>query len=467
MSAENFIKLFKTQYGGTTEAETAYKNWKSLNRTWVNNNRSELEDMGLSKRVGFAMTESMADRLNVRDKFDQLTKEIKANPKRRGPYLDEGNNTPIVIFPGVPFKDGIERTLDKFFPSQSDLSTSALAKQEGYIKGHVFGINTGALIGVKESLYSSTGIANTVSKEDLASATKFLDVLIDHLGQMDIESSSIKNFDSPILLKYRKSSSHFLVELQLGQENADSAKLVQKLAGRTENAATGIRGLMNPGGHQKALISKLAAILKSQGLSPTEIASFESSPSMKALILDDLESALTGKRKKLATEYKADNIKVGTVAQVYVNEQDKARYLQGLKKLKAEAIAYKNKLKTKASTPARNAPVQNYSLASLQLLLNTHLQDVISANMGSGSSRDILNYRTGRFAASAKVERMSQSREGMITAFYSYMKNPYQTFEPGYRQGSPKTRDPKLLIAQSIRDIAATKVSNRMRAVVI
>jgi hypothetical protein len=60
---------------------------------------------------------------------------------------------------------------------------------------------------------------------------------------------------------------------------------------------------------------------------------------------------------------------------------------------------------------------------------------------------------------------MSQSREGMITAFYSYMKNPYQTFEPGYAQGSPKTRDPKLLIAKSIREIAATKVGNRLRAV--
>lgn len=108
---------------------------------------------------------------------------------------------------------------------------------------------------------------------------------------------------------------------------------------------------------------------------------------------------------------------------------------------------------------------QGYSLASLQLLINSHLQDVISANMGSGNSKNILNYQTGRFAASAKVERMSQSREGMITAFYSYMKNPYQTFEPGYAQGSPKTRDPKLLIAGSIREIAASKVSDRMRAV--
>ncbi|NDB57207.1 hypothetical protein EB001_01970 [bacterium] len=109
-------------------------------------------------------------------------------------------------------------------------------------------------------------------------------------------------------------------------------------------------------------------------------------------------------------------------------------------------------------------PQAKASLTSLQSLINTQLQNVLSANMGGGTEKRILNYRTGRFAASAKVESMSQSRQGMITAFYSYMKNPYQTFEPGFKQGSPKTRDPKLLIAQSIREIAATKVGNQLRA---
>lgn len=111
---------------------------------------------------------------------------------------------------------------------------------------------------------------------------------------------------------------------------------------------------------------------------------------------------------------------------------------------------------------AGQAPI---SLSSLQTLINTHLQDVISANMGDGTRRDILNYRTGRFAASAKVERMSQSREGMITAFYSYMKNPYATFSQGGKQSVPTSRDPKLLIAKSIREIAAEKAANRMRSV--
>jgi len=105
------------------------------------------------------------------------------------------------------------------------------------------------------------------------------------------------------------------------------------------------------------------------------------------------------------------------------------------------------------------------NLISLQNLINRQLQDVISANMGDGDRRNILNYRTGRLAASAKVERMSESRAGMITAFYSYMKNPYATFSDGGRQSIPKTRDPKLLISKSIREIAATQVANQLRAV--
>lgn len=104
-------------------------------------------------------------------------------------------------------------------------------------------------------------------------------------------------------------------------------------------------------------------------------------------------------------------------------------------------------------------------LNMLMMLINTNLHDQIKRNMGTGNSRNVLNYRTGRFAESVKVERMSESRQGMITAFYSYMKNPYATFSRGGRQERPFTRDPKLLISKSIRELAGAQVANRMRAV--
>jgi hypothetical protein len=115
-------------------------------------------------------------------------------------------------------------------------------------------------------------------------------------------------------------------------------------------------------------------------------------------------------------------------------------------------------------------PTKTESLLNLPMLMmqiNSNLHDQIKRNMGAGNRRDVLNYRSGRLAESAKVERLSQSREGMITAFYSYMKNPYATFSRGGRQDRPYTRDPKLLISKSIRELAGAQVANRMRAVLV
>jgi hypothetical protein len=130
-------------------------------------------------------------------------------------------------------------------------------------------------------------------------------------------------------------------------------------------------------------------------------------------------------------------------------------------------ISPKSSGKNATRVPATQIVNTVTNLGNLLLTINQQLQDVISANMGDGTRRDILNYRTGRLASSAKVESLSQSRAGMITAFYSYMKNPYATFSQGGRQQNPKTRDPKLLISTSIREIAAQQVANQLRAVVV
>jgi len=142
-----------------------------------------------------------------------------------------------------------------------------------------------------------------------------------------------------------------------------------------------------------------------------------------------------------------------------------------LKKINAQIKEVKRKANNKPVVSIKQSKTKavapSFSLASLQALLDTHLQDVVSANMGSGSDRRVLNYRTGRLASSAKVERLTGTRDGMITAFYSYMRNPYGTFSDGGKQQYPRTRDPKLLIAGAIREIAATQVGNRMRAVLV
>lgn len=126
-----------------------------------------------------------------------------------------------------------------------------------------------------------------------------------------------------------------------------------------------------------------------------------------------------------------------------------------------------NKKVVERARPLRNLRGTFYSIANLKALLNDKLYEAIKKNMGKGSASSILNFRTGRFARSAKVVKLVNNREGHIDAFYTYMKYPYQTFEPGFKQGTPPTRNPKLLIAKSMREVAATIVTNRLKAILV
>jgi len=312
-------------------------------------------------------------------------------------------------------------------------------------KGHVVSLATNLAKQFRDQLNK----ADELAEKQRNLLIGVLDSYINKLQADDLASANLPNaIDQEIYASYIKSSDKYLVEIQFSTTNIES--------GRASAAAvTELRKLFN-------LTDKDAKdILKSPTSMLQTLINTPGSPSYIDLIAKDLTNILQGKPKS-KVEYA---VKQALVAKKTTKIQKPKSNTEEINKLKAA----KSKLKAvkKDSSKIVEQTQVTYSLASLQALLNTHLQDVISANMGSGSSRDILNYRTGRFAASAKVERMSQSREGMITAFYSYMKNPYQTFEPGYRQGFPKSRDPKLLIAKSIRDIAESKVANRMRAVVV
>jgi hypothetical protein len=210
-------------------------------------------------------------------------------------------------------------------------------------------------------------------------------------------------------------------------------------------------------GVNKAVLNKLAAAFtKADSLIAKKLARYilthKKSPNAVEYVQHLVVSALKGEKPQ----------KYANKSKISTNSRDsvKKEVISGIVKAKAKL--------PKERKPNTIVPkVRATNLASLLLYINQHLQDAISANMGNGSRRDILNYRTGRLAGSAKVESLSQSREGMITAFYSYMKNPYATFSQGGRQQNPKSRDPKLLIGTSIREIAAEQVANKLKAVLV
>jgi len=119
---------------------------------------------------------------------------------------------------------------------------------------------------------------------------------------------------------------------------------------------------------------------------------------------------------------------------------------------------------TVAKVPAgrvrpRTSGGQFTSTMNIQAILNAKIKETVADNMGEGGA---LVYRTGRFAGSVGVEKVMQSRQGTLTAFYTYMKAPYQTFERGFKQGSLR-RDPRKLISASIREIARETLNHKLQ----
>ena len=108
-------------------------------------------------------------------------------------------------------------------------------------------------------------------------------------------------------------------------------------------------------------------------------------------------------------------------------------------KIKNVKYKQKNRGKSQGST----------SPMALRNIINQYLPQTLKSMMVAPR----LVYRTGRFANSVEVTNIMQGSRGGMSAEYTYMKNPYQTFEPGFRMGSTY-RDPRSLISGAIREIA-------------
>ncbi len=93
---------------------------------------------------------------------------------------------------------------------------------------------------------------------------------------------------------------------------------------------------------------------------------------------------------------------------------------------------------------------------ALEALLNEALPKVVASKMTSPA----LNFRSGRFASSARAEDVMVGPRGGVNVNYTYMRDPYETFEPGNAQGSTQ-RDPRKIIGESVREIAQSIIGDR------
>ena len=127
----------------------------------------------------------------------------------------------------------------------------------------------------------------------------------------------------------------------------------------------------------------------------------------------------------------------------------------------ALAAAAKEKLagtrpkKTKSNIGPKMAKTAKNPMA-LANLLNKALPKAIAEKMTAPA----LVYRTGRFAQSAEVTDVAVGPRGGTFIDYTYMKDPYQTFEPGFAKGSTY-RDPRRLIGGTVRELAQSIMSKR------
>ena len=130
---------------------------------------------------------------------------------------------------------------------------------------------------------------------------------------------------------------------------------------------------------------------------------------------------------------------------------------------KTKRARFKKKVINAGMVGARGGKRSNQSMRTgknpmaLVNLLNEALPAVVAMNMVSPA----LQYRTGRFANSVRVEGITQGPRGgntMIEA--SYRNDPYETFAPG-GQKYTQQRDPERLIKRSIREIATGLIGAR------
>ena len=315
-------------------------------------------------------------------------------------------------------------------------------------KGHVIGIATKLTQQFKEEINK----AKFGLKKERNIISDVLDQYIKKLEADDLASANLPNaVTQEVYAEYRKSSSRYLVEMQLAITNQGAGSQVSATLVELKKLFT-------------SSVEDITNILKQSPTLGRALATDQGSPSYLDLIGLDIASIISTGKKAPSKEYRVSKTLVDKTTSKVIKPKSNKQEI-------AQLRAFKNKLKSAKSDPNNLKVISGttipINLSALQGLINQHLQNVISANMGDGSQRNILNYRTGRFAGSTKVESMSQSRAGMITAFYSYMKNPYATFAEGGKQENPRTRNPKLLISKSIREIAMGKVGNRLRAVAL
>jgi hypothetical protein len=189
------------------------------------------------------------------------------------------------------------------------------------------------------------------------------------------------------------------------------------------------------------------------------IADIKTKKSLRQEVVDNLTNVILRGKPVTSTvgvkQLKSSSGKFQSIDQ-YVAEHKALKDLKGRYTTKAK-FAEEQK-----STALRDLKGSFTSVTKLALLMQAALKKTVADNMFLPA----LQYKTGRFAGSVKLTNLQyDNRAAELTAYLTYMKYPYQTFEPGYKQGMIPERDPRILIGESAREVAMKLTKTRMKVV--
>ena len=193
---------------------------------------------------------------------------------------------------------------------------------------------------------------------------------------------------------------------------------------------------------------------------PNSLTAMKGSRSMEEEMAQQATQLLVkGKAKK----YKANAKKVGSK-----KTKGSSKTTNVMKDIAVNSALAAKTLKTGAnnvgSSRQRKSNNKEKEMAFTQREINkiiTKINKRLPAEVRRQMGRPALINRTGRFSNSARLLTMKATRGGMAGK-YSYLLQPYETFEnTGERRWSPGY-NPKPLIAKSIRELAQQIIGNKV-----
>lgn len=404
----------------------------------------------------------------------------------------------VLLLKNIPQAKLVEYYVEYIADNTPGITPEAKADLKASLQGgHLTGVFTARLIRAFNLQKDSAGRVKLrgSSNQELTNLEKQLELIVNLLTDADYLSSNIVR-DINLFVQTDKrlysnaAEVRLTTEVQLKLANKQAGDMLATAGRYLSNLINSIKPNVSQTGQelaaQKAFegllnnLQQVSQYVKDRTLQLQQLVNQQNlDPEVEKKLIEIInnqktfETLLTTEGSRSVLQHISD-IVIGTIegsnpikdssSSIKVNQSIK---LPGAQKTKIKISVPKKptkKIQTKSPKLKYTSAGNFDSLLNLQNLINSGLVATIKKNMGDGTRRDILNLRSGRFAESVAVERLTQSREGGITAFYNYMRYPYATFSLGGRQDRPRTRDPKLLISSSIREIARNLAITRLRA---